>query len=182
MQAAKQAVKAARAEYLPTASISGAYGVQGNSFETGRVAYNGVGSINIPVFQSERVRGDTTQADATLDSAAPSMPTRRARQQQTRANAPSQVAIRNADVHNQAAGVQAAKASLEMSHLNLGYAHIISPVTGIIMQRSAEIGDRVSVGQQLMQVVQVNNLWIDANFRETQLKKIRVRSASDGKD
>jgi membrane fusion protein (multidrug efflux system) len=41
------------------------------------------------------------------------------------------------------------------------------------MLRSAEIGDRVSVGQRLMQIVQIDNLWVDANFKETQLRKMR---------
>lgn len=100
-----------------------------------------------------------------------------ARLQQTTANAPNQVAIRNADVRTQQAGVEAARATLERSQLNLTYTHIVAPVSGVVMQRSAEIGDRVSVGQQLMQIVQTDNEWIDANFKETQLKKIHVGQA-----
>ena len=66
MQAAVQARKAAQSEYLPTVSISGNYGLQGASPEVGRVAYSGVASLNIPIWQGGRVKADTTQADAVL--------------------------------------------------------------------------------------------------------------------
>lgn len=66
VKAAEEAARAARAEYLPTAGVNGSYGLQGNSFSVGGVAYSGVASVSIPIFQSGRVRADTTQADATL--------------------------------------------------------------------------------------------------------------------
>ena len=66
MQAAIQARKAAQSEYLPTLSITGNYGLQGTSPEVGRVTYNGVASLNIPIWQGGRVKADTTQADAIL--------------------------------------------------------------------------------------------------------------------
>ena len=66
MQAAVQARKAAQSEYLPTVTIAGNYGLQGSSPEIGRVAYSGVASLNIPIWQGGRVKADTTQADAVL--------------------------------------------------------------------------------------------------------------------
>jgi outer membrane protein TolC len=66
MQAAAQARKAAQAEYLPTVSVNGNYGLQGTSPDVGRVAYSGVASINIPIWQGGRVKADTGQADAIL--------------------------------------------------------------------------------------------------------------------
>jgi outer membrane protein TolC len=66
LKAAEQSAKAARSEYLPTGAINGGYGMQGSSFDVGRVSYSGVASLNIPLFQSGRVRADTRQADATL--------------------------------------------------------------------------------------------------------------------
>ena len=66
MQAAVQARKAAQSEYLPTVSITGNYGLQGTSPEVGRVTYNGVVSLNIPIWQGGRVKADTTQSDAVL--------------------------------------------------------------------------------------------------------------------
>jgi multidrug resistance efflux pump len=51
---------------------------------------------------------------------------------------------------------------------------IMAPVDGIASQRSAEIGGRISQGQQLIVVVQIDNVWTTANFKETQLRKMHV--------
>ena len=96
-----------------------------------------------------------------------------ARLAQTKANGPRQEAIRSADIENQKAGVAVSQSALEQDQLNLAYTHIVAPTAGIVMLRSAEIGDRVSVGQRLMQIVQIDDLWIEANFKETQLRKMR---------
>ena len=66
MQAALQARKAAQSEYVPTVSVTGNYGLQGTSPDVGRITYNGVASLNIPIWQGGRVKADTTQADAVL--------------------------------------------------------------------------------------------------------------------
>ena len=92
---------------------------------------------------------------------------------QTTANGPQQEQIRTNDIKNQEAGVAVAQSGLERNQLNLTYTHIVAPVSGVVMLRSAEIGDRVSVGQRLMQIVQIDDLWVDANFKETQLRKMR---------
>jgi membrane fusion protein (multidrug efflux system) len=92
-----------------------------------------------------------------------------AREAQTSANAPRQVSIRSADIRNREAGLAAARAALEKARLNLAYTRIVSPASGIVTQRGAERGDRVSTGQQLMQIVGTEDLWVDANFKETQL-------------
>jgi membrane fusion protein (multidrug efflux system) len=89
-------------------------------------------------------------------------------------NAPRQVVIKQADIKSQAANVASAKAQLEAALLNLNYCHIVSPVDGIATQRSAEVGGRVSVGQQLVVIAQTGDLWATANFKETQLGKMHV--------
>jgi len=101
------------------------------------------------------------------------------RQQQTKhsedkANLPRQVTIHKATVDSRKANVDSAKAQLDTALLNLSYCHIVAPVDGIASQRSAEIGGRVSQGQQLIVVVQIDNVWTTANFKETQLRKMHV--------
>ena len=93
--------------------------------------------------------------------------------QQTLSSAPLQVAIREADIKSQEANAEATQAALDQSRLNLGYTHITAPVSGVITQRSAEIGARVSKGQQLFMIVQTDDLWVTANFKETQLSRMR---------
>ncbi len=93
---------------------------------------------------------------------------------QDRANSPRQIMIQKATVSSRKANVDSAKSQLDAALLNLSYCHIVAPVDGIASQRSAEVGDRISQGQQLIVVVQISNDWVTANFKETQLKKMRV--------
>jgi membrane fusion protein (multidrug efflux system) len=54
-----------------------------------------------------------------------------------------------------------------------GYAHIMAPVSGVITGRSAEPGNRVQQGEQLLMVVDTGHLWVTADFKETQLRLMR---------
>ena len=83
---------------------------------------------------------------------------------------------------------ESSSAKLDQARLNLAYTHIVSPADGIITQRSAEIGARIASGQQLMMVVQTDDLWVTANFKESQLKRmhngqsVRIHVDALGKD
>jgi len=66
------------------------------------------------------------------------------------------------------------RTTLDQALLNLSYTKILAPVGGIIGKKNAEPGQEVSPGQQLMADVPITNLWVTANFKETQLKKMRV--------
>ena len=91
---------------------------------------------------------------------------------QTQSSAPLQVAIREADIKSQQANTEAALAALRQNQLNLGYTRIAAPVSGVITQRSAEVGERIAKGQQLFMIVQTDDLWVTANFKETQLARM----------
>ena len=95
-----------------------------------------------------------------------------ARREQTSRTAPRQLSIKEADLANAEANVEAASAQLKRAELNLSFCHVVSPVHGIVTQRSAEIGNRVSEAQPLMMVVATRDTWITANFKETQLAKM----------
>jgi multidrug resistance efflux pump len=62
---------------------------------------------------------------------------------------------------------------LAQAELNLSYTVICSPVTGIVGKKSVEIGQNVNIGQELINVVPVDDLWVTANFKETQLAHMR---------
>jgi membrane fusion protein (multidrug efflux system) len=91
---------------------------------------------------------------------------------QLKKNAPRQIAIQQATLASKAASAASLKTQVEQARLNLQYCNIVAPVAGIVMQRSAEIGDRISAGQQLMMIVETGDLWVTANFKETQLARI----------
>ena len=95
------------------------------------------------------------------------------REQITR-TAPHQLSIRRAELATSQANVEAAAAQLKRVELNLSYCHIVSPVHGIVTQRSAEIGNRVSEAQPLMMIVATGDTWVTANFKETQLARMHA--------
>ena len=70
--------------------------------------------------------------------------------------------------------VQQARANFRAAWIAAQRNNIYAPVTGYVAQRSVQVGNSVQPGQQLMSVVPLHNLWIDANFKENQLRHIRV--------
>jgi membrane fusion protein (multidrug efflux system) len=70
--------------------------------------------------------------------------------------------------------VLAAEARLRSAALVLGHMRIVAPVDGGIAQRTVQVGQQVSAGQPLMAVVPLNNVWVDANFKEVQLADLRI--------
>ena len=85
-------------------------------------------------------------------------------------NAPQRLAVSRANVAAKQADAQVAKTRVEQAELNLTYTKIYAPVSGVITKRSVEVGNRVQPGQQLFLIGQLSDLWVTANFKETQLR------------
>jgi membrane fusion protein (multidrug efflux system) len=117
-------------------------------------------------------------ADARASEQAAGDAVRVARERETQAQAvqkyaqtgPQQVAAQSARARQALAQVQQAQAQLDQAKLNLGYTKIVAPEAGIITRKSVEINQNVSVGQNLLTLVSLEDLWVTANFKETQLK------------
>ena len=88
-------------------------------------------------------------------------------------SAPQQIASSRAKAAAASSDAVRAKAQLTTADLNLGYTKIIAPVSGIIGRKTVEEGQRVQPGQQLLTIIPVDDLWITANFKETQLRKMK---------
>ena len=71
------------------------------------------------------------------------------------------------------AGVQQAQAQLDQAKLNLSYTKIVATIDGIVSRKNVAVGANLSVGQDLLTIVPLTNLWVTANFKETQLKQMR---------
>lgn len=84
-----------------------------------------------------------------------------------------QVAVRSADLSTAQAHVEAARANLEAAQLQLGYTRIAAPVNGVVTRKSVELGQLVQPGQGLLVLVPLNDVWVTANFKETQLAGVR---------
>src|SRR6202162_114671 len=110
--------------------------------------------------QIEQAQSKLVQAGADLRTADTAPQTMRA----TRARALSAQA--NADRR---------KAELDQAELNLQHTKVIAPVSGVVSNRTVEVGQNVQPGQEMMKVVplDVGDLWVTANFKETQLRNIR---------
>ena len=107
------------------------------------------------------------QAQARLEEA-------QTRQIEAQRNRPQQIAIQNATVASRQATADRQQTLVDQALLNLSYTKILAPIDGVIGKKNAEPGQQVSPGQQLMADVPLDNLWVTANFKETQLKKMRA--------
>jgi membrane fusion protein (multidrug efflux system) len=83
--------------------------------------------------------------------------------------APQQIVITRAQAQSADARIQLAKAALDQARLNLEYTTIKAPVAGIISKKSVESGQVIQAGQPLMAIIPEQDIWVTANFKETQL-------------
>jgi membrane fusion protein (multidrug efflux system) len=121
----------------------------------------GVGEAeqNIVVAQSavEQAKTRIAQADASIESAL---------------TGSKQVAVSESRAKAAMAQLAQRKASLEQAKLNLSYCTVVAPMSGIVGKKTVELGENLAPGQQLMAVVPLDDVWITANFKETQLKRM----------
>jgi membrane fusion protein, multidrug efflux system len=90
---------------------------------------------------------------------------------------PQQDTIQRARADQAAAQVEQARAAVEQDKLNLSYTKIVAPVAGIVTRKSVEVGQNLSVGQNIMTLVSLDDVWITANLKETQLRHMKPGQA-----
>jgi|SRR5450631_1444485 membrane fusion protein, multidrug efflux system len=110
------------------------------------------------VQQITQAQGKLTQAEAEWHNAN---------------TAPQQNTAMRANAASAEAQVQAKAAALEQARLNLQYTKIVAPVTGVVSDRGVEVGLNVVPGQELMKIIPLDDIWITANLKETQLKHLK---------
>jgi len=115
-------------------------------------------SVDVAMAQLEAAKARVEQAKAEVAAA--------------RANV-KQVSMRAADAQAKIAKVEQARAALDAAQLNLSYTEITAPVNGVATHKQVEPGQIVQAGQGLLLVVPLQNVWVTANFRETQLKNMK---------
>jgi membrane fusion protein, multidrug efflux system len=92
---------------------------------------------------------------------------------QVQANNPRQIEVQHADVKGRQGAVEAAQATLNNALLQLSYTRIFAPVAGVVGNKHVEVGQRVNPGDQLLVITQIEGQWVDANFKETQISRMR---------
>ncbi len=95
-------------------------------------------------------------------------------QQKYAETGPQQVAAQDAKAKQADAQVQQAQAQLDQAKLNLSYCRIVAPEDGIITRKSVEIDQNIAPGQNLLTLVSLDDLWVTANFKETQLRHMKA--------
>lgn len=121
-----------------------------------------------------------TEAQAGVAAAEQQVTQERSRLQQTEAELrsahtrPEQMRVTRAKADAAAAAVEEAEAELHRAELNLQYTTIVAPADGIVGKRTAVAGQNVSPGQTLLVIVPTRDIWVTANFKETELKDMRV--------
>ena len=101
---------------------------------------------------------------------------------------PAQVQAIRSRAQAAEAEVEGRKAALDQAQLNLDYTKIVAPVSGFVTSRTAEVGQNVQPGQELMRIINLDDIWVTANFKETQLRDMKggqlvtIRVDMTGKD
>ena len=118
-------------------------------------------------------------AASTVDQRRAQVAEARQRLTESNRNAPHQLAISRANVQTKQAEANVAKARADQALLNLSYTNIVSPVSGVVGKRTVEVGQTVQPGQQLFTIAQISDIWVTANFKETQLRRMRPGLRAD---
>jgi membrane fusion protein, multidrug efflux system len=84
------------------------------------------------------------------------------------------IAMRSADAQAKVAAVDRARAALDAALLNLSYCNVVAPIDGVATHKTVERGQIVQAGQGLMVVVPLQDVWVTANFKETQLRHMHA--------
>ena len=114
------------------------------------------------------------QAVAQVDEAKARLATATVQRHQSEQLESRQRAVTEARYQSAQATAKQRKADLDQAKLNLEYTILKAPVDGVISRKTAEPGIQVAAGQQLMALVPLEDVWVTANFKETQLRKMRV--------
>ncbi len=130
------------------------------------------GDLDAAKQRLAQARQNVTVAKAKLDSKTADVAKARAGQVEANGNL-KQVNIDTANAAAAAASVKQAEANLAAAELQLSYATIVAPVDGVVTHKSVEVGEVLQPGQGLLILVPLQDIWVTADFKETQLAKVR---------
>jgi len=132
------------------------------------------------VANADATKADVADAIASEEAAKQGVLVANEKESQSRASyksaetGPQQVKAQHARAEQAEAQVQSAQAQLDQAKLNLSYTKIVAPANGIITRKSLELNQNISPGQNLLTLVSLDDLWVTANFKETQLRHINA--------
>jgi membrane fusion protein (multidrug efflux system) len=125
----------------------------------------GTATVEASRASADAANSQVTQAEGKLAQAMAN--------QRTAGTAPRQVTIVRARAASALAVAARKKADLDQAQLNLSYTKIVAPVAGVVSNRTVEVGQNVQPGQELLKLIPLENIWVTANFKETQLRDMK---------
>jgi membrane fusion protein (multidrug efflux system) len=125
------------------------------------------------VAASIAAKSQVLEAQANVIAAEEGVRQAQLQSRQSQQNAGGQRMAQQAKADSAAATVRQQQAKLEQAQLNLSYTHIVAPATGIVNKKSVVVGANLGVGEDLLSIIPLDDLWVTANFKETQLDKMK---------
>ena len=129
--------------------------------------------------QAKALQAQVDFARASAEAARKTVDQRRAQQaeaqsrfEQANRNAPRQVAVSRAMLVSKQAAALVARAHVDRALLDLSYTKVLAPAGGVVSRRDVEVGNTVQAGQELFSLTRLDDLWVTANFKETQLRRM----------
>jgi membrane fusion protein (multidrug efflux system) len=141
-------------------------------------AANANASVDSAQSQVKEAQQGISVAQALLEQERAHMSEVRSRVEAAKSG-PQQVAAKQAQAESSAAAIQQRQAVLAQAQIDLDYAVLRAPIAGLVSQRNMEIGQTVSKGQPLVTIVPLNDVWVTANFKESQLKNMHAGQPVD---
>jgi membrane fusion protein (multidrug efflux system) len=127
----------------------------------------------------DSARSQVAEAEAGLRVAESKLAQAQASEQRAHADmetaqtGPSQITATKARASAAEAKAQQMRAALAQAELNLKYTSVTAPVRGVVSKKGVNVGQVVAAGQPLFAIVQIDDVWVTANYKETQLKEMR---------
>jgi membrane fusion protein (multidrug efflux system) len=126
----------------------------------------GEATVEAARANADAARSQVTQAEGKLAQAQAN--------QRSAGTGPNQISMMRSRAQSALAAAARKKADLDQAQLNLSYTKIIAPVAGVVSNRTVEIGQNVQAGQELLNLIPLEDIWVTANFKETQLRDMKA--------
>ena len=136
-----------------------------------------VASAQVGAATVESARASLSAADHQISQAQSKLAAEQANLTSAQ-TAPQQISAIRSRADSAQAQAEFKKAALAQAQLDLQYTQIVAPVSGIVTNRTVEAGQNVAIGQEMMKIINLDDVWVTANFKETQLRHLRVGQAA----
>ena len=135
-------------------------------------------SKTVSASEMDKVQAAYTLAQAGLEKAEEEINENRAKLKVARANT-GEVTLKQRRVESLKGKLKEATAELEAAQLKLDHTTVTSPIDGVVAKKISHIGEVIKAGQPIAVIIDLNNIWVEANLEETQVEHVRLGQSVD---